>query len=156
MNKSTLILDIRDYNEINEKHLNNNFNVLYIPANMIKYNVSFLLKVFEKYDEVKIMCRSRHRSKIIKNKYFKNYDKVQVNKVQFKDLEEDIIKTNGLHMNFTRKIQLIIGIIILLLFLLTYYYKKAIYGFLLLGLMLLFVSLTGYCFLSKLLVSNDY
>lgn len=157
-NSKTLFLDIRNHDEIDKKHFNSDINVLYMPANMVKYNIPFLLNEFEKYNDIKIICQSGNRSKKIKDKYFKNENKIQISSVQFNDIDKDkdVVISNEIHMNLTRKIQLISGTMILLLFLITYFYKKAIYGYLLLGVMMLYVSLSGNCFMSSYLTSNEY
>jgi rhodanese-related sulfurtransferase len=157
---TTLFLDIRNYDEIDKKHFdpkkNTNMDILYMPANIIKYNIPYLLKNFEKYDNIKIICQSGNRSNIIKEKYFKDNKNVLVNDVHFKDIHDNVIISNGIYMNLTRKIQLIVGTIVLLLFILTYFYKYAFIGYLLLGLMMLYVAISGNCFMSSLLTKNEY
>jgi len=73
-----------------------------------------------------------------------------------KDIQDNVIISNGIHMNLTRKNQLIVGTIVLLLFILTYFYKYAIIGYLLLGLMMLYIAISGNCFMSSFLTKNEY
>lgn len=159
---STLILDIRNHNEIDKKRFtdeklhSNNETILYLPANMIKYNLVFLKREFMKYQTIKLICNSGNRSRLIKNKYFQDNSYIVVNKDQFKDISKDVVISKGLHMNLVRKVQLIAGSLILFFFLITLGVSDFIYSYLLLGLMMLYVSLSGNCFMSSFLTKNDF
>jgi hypothetical protein len=60
VSNNNLLLDIRNQDEIDSITYNNNNNnkyntykmVLYIPSNIIKYNLDFLFEHFKKYDNI--------------------------------------------------------------------------------------------------------
>ncbi len=177
-----LLLDIRNHDEIdsikynidyvedeqiedeeNDKLQNNEkkdieriTEILYIPSTSIKYNINFLNLHFQKYKMVYIICQSGNRSKIIKEKYFNDDKHIIVNDIHFDKLNNDqIIKTSGIHMSITRKIQVISGSIILFIFALSYKYSVAIYIYILLGLFMLYVGISGNCFMSSILTRKS-
>jgi len=59
-------------------------------------------------------------------------------------------------MSITRKIQVISGSIILFIFALSFKYSIAIYIYILLGLFMLYVGISGNCFMSSILTKNDF
>lgn len=158
---NNLLLDIRNQDEIDSIKYNNNNNntyktVLYIPSNIIKYNLDFLFEYFKQYDNVYIICRSGTRSKKIKDKYFMKNDNVLVNPKHFDTLEHEYIqKSPGFHLSLVRKIQIISGSIIVLLFTLLFFHDNVKYMFLLFGLVMIYVGISGNCFMASILTKND-
>lgn len=154
-NPDTLLLDVRNQDEIDtiKYKEDGTMDVLYMPANVIKYNVEFLRDYFQKYKQVFIICQSGNRSQIIKNKYFSDDAHVMVNSIHFNKLDGE--QTPGIHMSLTRKIQIISGSIILLIFLLMLFYKNAVYAYVGLGLFMLYVGISGNCFMSSILTKGD-
>ena len=151
------MLDIRNQDEIDSIKYNNNTykNILYIPSNIIKYNLDFLFEHFKEYDNVHIICRSGTRSKKIKDKYFMKNDNVAVNSKHFDTLENEYIqKSPGLHLSLVRKIQIISGSIILVLFGLLFFHNVK-YALLLFGLVMIYVGVSGNCFMASILTKND-
>jgi hypothetical protein len=130
--------------------------VLYIPSNIIKYNLDFLRDHFKEYDDIYIICKSGTRSKKVKDKYFAQNENVHVNDKHFLDLDDaSVIKSSEWHLSITRKIQIISGSIILFLFALLLYYKNVKYMFLVFGLVMLYVGISGNCFMAALLIKDD-
>jgi rhodanese-related sulfurtransferase len=154
-NHTTLLLDVRNHDEVDTIKYKDGgtSDVLYMPANIIKYNLEFLHEYFQKYKQVYIICQSGNRSKIIKNKYFSNDEHVMINSLHFNKLDGE--RTPGIHMSLTRKIQIISGTIILLIFLLSLFYNNAVYAYIGLGLFMLYVGISGNCFMSSILTKGD-
>jgi rhodanese-related sulfurtransferase len=151
-----LFIDIRNYDEVASKRLVTRDDVLYIPMNMIKFNLDYLKKVIPSYENVYIMCRSGQRSKIIKDKYFLDYDNVKVSPKQINTLSEnESIVSSSSFFSLTRKIQIIAGTLILGLFILYHYSEKAIYCYLALGLFMVYVGISGNCFMSSILTKGE-
>jgi len=155
-----LLLDIRNHDEIDtiKYNLTNNIitDILYIPSNIIKYNIEFLNEHFTKYNKIYIICKSGSRSKSIKEKYFSQNPDILVNPQHFNNLDDKyILHTPGLYLSITRKIQIISGSIILLLFLLLLYYENVKYIFPLFALFMIYVGVSGNCFMSSILTKND-
>lgn len=155
-----LLLDVRNYDEIDAIRYNDvdgNFeNILYMPSNMIKYNLDFLQEYFENYDNVYIICKSGNRSQKIKDAYFREDDRVMVNSVHFNTLEDEYtIRSPGLHLSLTRKIQMISGSIVLFIFLLSLLYPDVKYMFVVFGILMLYVGISGNCFMSAILTNGD-
>jgi rhodanese-related sulfurtransferase len=160
VSNNNLLLDIRNHDEIDSVKYNNNKKtyktVLYIPSNIIKYNLEFLFEYFKQYDNVYIICRSGTRSKKIKDKYFMEYDNVFVNSKHFDTLENEYTqKSPGLHLSLARKIQIISGSIILVLFSLLFFHNNVKYIFLLFGFIMIYVGISGNCFMASILTKND-
>lgn len=155
-----LLLDVRNQDEIDTVKYNNangNFtNILYMPANIIKFNLFFLHEYFEKYDNVYIICKSGNRSEKIKDMYFRDDEKISINPTHFNTIqEEQVVRSSGIHISLTRKIQIISGSIILLILLVAQFYSDAIYMFLFFGTLMLYVGISGNCFMSSVLTSGD-
>lgn len=157
---TNLLLDIRNQDEIDSVKYNNSNHVykqvLYIPSNIIKYNLEFLFEYFKQYDNVHIICRSGSRSKKIKEKYFMKQDNIFVNSKHFDTLENEYIqKSPGIHLSLVRKIQIISGSIILVLFALLFFHNNVKYMFGLFGLVMIYVGVSGNCFMAAILSKND-
>ncbi len=155
-----LLLDVRNQDEIDAIKYNINDGkyktIFYMPSNIIKYNLDFLLNYFKEYDNVYIICKSGARSKKIKDKYFANSKNVYVNSKHFNTLGTELtIQSPGLHLSITRKIQIISGSIILFLFTLLLFYDNVKYIYLFLGLIMLYVGISGNCFMSSILTKDD-
>lgn len=161
MNESVdLLLDVRNPDEIDAVKYNNDNgsfdDILYMPANIIKYNLDFLREYFEQYDNVYIICKSGNRSQKIKDAYFADDEKISINSTHFNNIsDEQVIRSSGLHMSLTRKIQIISGSIILLILLLSLFYEDAKYMFFIFGILMLYVGISGNCFMSSILTSGD-
>ena len=161
-NTHRLLVDVRNQDEIDSVKYNihepsNRYkDILYMPSNIIQYNRDLLLDFFKQYDSIDIICKSGTRSKKIKEKYFKENEKVQIAPFHFNTLGGDfVIKSTGLHLSVTRKIQIISGSIILFLFVLLFFHDKVKYLFLAFGCLMLYVGISGNCFMSPLLSKND-
>jgi hypothetical protein len=157
---NNLLLDIRNQDEIDTVKYNDSNHtyktVLYIPSNIIKYNLEFLFEYFKQYDNVHIICRSGSRSKKIKDKYFMKQDNVFVNSKHFDTLENEYIqKSPGIHLSLVRKIQIISGSIILILFALLFFHNNVKYMFAVFGLVMIYVGVSGNCFMAAILSKND-
>ena len=84
-----LFIDIRKSDEVYSKHFDQSkeYSFYNIPMNMIRFNAENIIQHLEYVDEIYIVCQSAARSNFIKNKYFKNYDKIKVNnRLQFAHL----------------------------------------------------------------------
>jgi hypothetical protein len=157
---NNLLLDVRNKDEIDSLRFNNNNNeyrnILYIPSNLIKYNIDFLDEHFKEYANVHIICKSGARSKKIKDKYFRQNDTVHVNSKHFEALDlSSTYKSSEIHLSITRKIQIISGSIIILLFGLLLFYNNVKYAFLLFGIVMIYVGISGNCFMSSILSKDD-
>lgn len=162
VSNTNLLLDIRNQDEIDSVKYNNHNSiqtyktVLYIPSNIIKYNLGFLFEYFKQYDNVHIICRSGSRSKKIKDKYFMKHENVLVNSKHFDTLEPEYIqKTPGIHLSLVRKIQIISGSIIVVLFALLFFHNNVKYMFAVFGLVMIYVGVSGNCFMASILSKND-
>lgn len=171
-----LFIDIRKSDEVYAKHFDysKDYKLYTIPMNMIRFNTKNIINHLKYIDEIYIICNSGKRANFIKNKYFKENDKIIVNKdLQFKNFTKGINKiklnydsielnviVNGYNFySIMRLIQTIIGSLILLLGGYTIYeinkYKKInkipLIVLLLIGSMALINGLTSTCTLSEIL-----
>lgn len=158
--QNCLLLDIREYHEVKYQQINNeHFHyklILYIPANMIQFNLIFLQKAFKNFDKIYIICNSGSRSKLIKNKYFKNNKQVIINKFQFNELDKKyIITSHKKILSTTNKIQILSGIIIIIIFLLSFLYKYSKFILIIYALYMIYVGYSNKCFLSKFLLHSQ-
>lgn len=159
--KNSLLLDIREYHEVKYQQINNDhFHyklILYIPANMIQFNLIFLQKAFKNFDKIYIICNSGSRSKLIKNKYFKNNKQVIINPFQFNKLDKKYTITSPKKiLSSTNKIQIISGIIIIIIFILSLIYSYVKFIFLIYALFMIYVGLYNKCFLSSILNKSQF
>jgi hypothetical protein len=84
-----LFIDIRKSDEVYSKHFDQSqeYSFYNIPMNMIRFNVQTINNLKE-FDEIYIVCQSSSRSQFIKNKYFKDNEKIKVsNNLQFINLK---------------------------------------------------------------------
>jgi hypothetical protein len=85
-----LFLDIRKSDEVYSLHFDpsQEYSVYNIPMNMIRFNKETMIKHLEYVDEIYIVCQSAKRSQFIKNKYFKDYERIKVHpQLQFSNLK---------------------------------------------------------------------
>ncbi len=127
-----LFIDIRKSDEVYSKHFDQSqeYSFYNIPMNMIRFNTQMIIKNLEEFDEIYIVCQSSSRSQFIKNKYFKDNERIKVSKnLQFINLKHglnnvllnentnmtiNIIGSNSFNFyNVMRIIQTIMGIIML-------------------------------------------
>jgi hypothetical protein len=175
-----LVLDIRKSDELHQKHIvsTNDYDVLNIPMEVIRFNVGYLLELLSNYNIMYIMCRTGKRSKFIKDKYFNNNTNVIIssnlnssvldygkNRVKLENITVTLMVEGkpGFNLyNMTRIVQLILGTTILLCSGFIFYKLKAgkcqisLIPFLVLwvfGLNSVYSSLFNYCGLSKLLMN---
>ena len=97
-----LLIDIRKSDEVYSKHLlpGHNYKHYNIPMNMIQFNVDNIKNHLKYIDEIYIICHSGKRASFIKNKYFKDNDKIKVDyNLQFKNFNKGInnIKLRTVH-----------------------------------------------------------
>ena len=84
-----LFIDIRKSDEVYAKHFDQSkeYSFYNIPMNMIRFNAQTIIKHLEYVDEIYIVCQSSSRSQFIKDKYFKEYERIKVSKnLQFANL----------------------------------------------------------------------
>jgi rhodanese-related sulfurtransferase len=179
-----LFIDIRKSDEVYAKHFDQSeeYSFYNIPMNMIRFNAQTIIEHLEYVDEIYIVCQSANRSQFIKDKYFRQYDKIKVSdKLQFSNLqyglnnvslhENDDIRINIVGSNsfnfysVMRIIQTIVGIVMISIA--AYIYIQLRQGNLLrkfnilplvilvlFGAMVLYNGLTSTCSISVLL--QDY
>lgn len=128
--KKYLFIDIRKSDEVYKKRFDNSkdYSFYNIPMNMIRFNIKNIISHLDYYTEIYIICQSGNRSSFIKDKYFKEYEKIKVNnEFQFynlnygnnkilldNDLNINIIGNNSFNLyNDMRIIQIIMGTIML-------------------------------------------
>ena len=127
-----LFIDIRKSDEVYSKRFGESYEYTNynIPMNMIRFNVQTIIKHLEYIDEIYIVCETGRRSNFIKNKYFKEYERIKVNEnLQFsklnhglnkvsineKEMKIEIVGSNGFnYYNVMRIIQTIMGLIMVL------------------------------------------
>ena len=171
MNSKYILVDIRKSDEVFSKHFDGKkmTNFYNIPMNTIRFNVEGLESHLQYVEKIFIVCQSGARSQFIKDKYFKDNDKVIVDKaLQFKNLnakgENTITLSNGEKMtvfvngsfafnlyNLTRIIQLMLGSIIIMCSTLLWNNCSSKYPLivlLLFGCMAVFNAITNTCTLS--------
>ena len=174
---SYLFIDIRKSDEVLTKRFgeSEDYEVYNIPMNMIRFNAKTIVDHLDYFDEIYIVCRSARRSQFIKDKYFKDIEKIKVNKdLQFKNLEfgesniilngkeikMNIVGTNKFNLyNMMRIIQIILGSLIVILGGYTLYEisncknkklnKIPLIILLLFGLMALYNGITSTCTISQ-------
>ena len=157
-NTFRLLVDLRNPDEVASRRYNlhepsNPYkHILYIPSNLIQYNVDGLLDYFKSYTTVDLICQSGKRSQPIKEKYFKHHENVHVKSIHFNTVEDAyVLKSNETHLSMPQKIQILSGSMILLLFVLLFFHDKVKYLFLAFGSMMLYVGLSGNCFMTPIL-----
>ncbi len=178
-----LFIDIRKSDEVYSKHFDQSqeYSFYNIPMNMIRFNAQTIIQHLEYVDEIYIVCQSAKRSQFIKDKYFKDYDKIKVNQdLQFSNLKHglnhvsitgtdmkiNIVGSNSFNFyNVMRIIQTLLGIIMISIGIYLYLQLKNAnvlkkinllpLGILVVvGSMALYNGLTSTCTLSRLL--EDY
>ena len=179
-----LFIYIRKSDEAYTKHFDQSseYSFYNIPMNMIRFNVQTIVNHLEYVDEIYIVCQTATRSRFIKNKYFKNYDRIRVHeKLQFSNLdygsnhvslkentqmEINIVGSNAFNFyNVMRILQTVLGTIMLSVGIYVYarintenLSKKInivpVVVLVLFGIMALFNGLTSTCSLSTVL--QDY
>jgi hypothetical protein len=132
-----LMLDIRSHDELAthrfslEKIRKSNVidvDILNIPVENIKYNVDYINKLSNEYEQVRIVCRYNVRASFIKNKYFENNQKIIINpdghfgQDDFDKNLEFTIKSSDKHYNSTQRLQFIFSFVILIVVFLAYKY----------------------------------
>ena len=77
-----LFIDIRKSDEVYSKHFDQSqeYSFYNIPMNMIRFNAQTIINHLEYVDEIYIVCQSSNRSQFIKEKYFKEHNRIIVNK----------------------------------------------------------------------------
>ena len=127
-----LFIDIRKSDEVYAKHFDQSkeYSFYNIPMNMIRFNAQAIINHLEYVDEIYIICETSNRSQFIKNKYFKDYNRIKVSKnLQFSNLKYglnnvslnentsmiiNIVGSNSFNFyNVMRIIQTIMGIIMI-------------------------------------------
>jgi hypothetical protein len=85
-----LFIDIRKSDEVYSKHFDQSqeYSFYNIPMNMIRFNAQTIINNLKDFDEIYIVCQSSSRSQFIKNKYFKDNERIKVNNnLQFINLK---------------------------------------------------------------------
>ena len=127
-----MFIDIRKSDEVYSRHFDQSheYSFYNIPMNMIRFNAKTIINHLEYFDHIYIVCESANRSTFIKNKYFKNQNRIKVSEnLQFSNLkyglnhvslnEKTDIKINIVGSNsfnfysVMRIIQTIMGIVML-------------------------------------------
>jgi rhodanese-related sulfurtransferase len=171
-----LFIDIRKSDEVYSKRFDqsNHYGFYNIPMNMIRFNQQNIIDHLDYVNEIYIVCQSAKRSQFIKNKYFKDYNNIKVNKqLQFSKLKHgmnellnipiNIIGSNSFnYYSVMRIIQTMMGILILTIGMYTYLQLKQknlikkinvipLIILILFGVMALYNGLTSTCSISILL-----
>ena len=84
-----LFIDIRKSDEVYARHFDQSpeYSFYNIPMNMIRFNAQTIIKHLEYVDEIYIVCHSSSRSQFIKDKYFKDHNRIKVSQtLQFSNL----------------------------------------------------------------------
>ena len=179
-----LFIDIRKSDEVYAKHFDQSqeYSFYNIPMNMIRFNAQTIINHLEYFDEIYIVCQTSNRSQFIKDKYFKDYNKIKVsqklqfsnlnygsNNVSFNENTNMIINISGSNSfnfyNVMRIFQTIIGIIMISVGVYTYIQLQKynllkkfnflpLFVLMLFGIMALYNGLTSTCSISILL--EDY
>ena len=180
-----LFIDIRKSDEVYSKHFDQSkeYNFYNIPMNMIRFNAQTIINHLEYIDEIYIVCETGKRSQFIKNKYFKDYERIKVSKnLQFSNLKYglnniflnensnsvriNIAGSNSFNFyNVMRIIQTIMGTIMILVGIYIYLQLRIqnllkkinitpLIILILFGIMAIYNGLTSTCILSILL--KDY
>jgi hypothetical protein len=178
-----LFIDIRKSDEVYDRHFDQSqeYSFYNIPMNMIRFNAVTITQHLNYVDEIYIVCQSAKRSQFIKNKYFKDYQKIKVSPtLQFSnlkygvnhvsigdtDMKINIVGSNSFNFyNVMRIIQTIMGIIMLSVGIYMYIQLKKVnvlkkinilplIVLVLFGSMALYNGLTSTCSISTLL--EDY
>jgi hypothetical protein len=179
-----LFIDIRKSDEVYSKHFDQSqeYSFYNIPMNMIRFNAQMIIKHLEYVDEIYIVCQSSSRSQFIKDKYFKDHERIKVSQnLQFSNLKfglNDVSLNENINMkinivgsnsfnyyNVMRIVQTILGIVMILVGGYTYMklrkedsLKKIntmpLIILIIIGIMALFNGLTSTCTASILL--KDY
>lgn len=90
-----LFIDIRKSDEVYSKRFEQqetqDYTVYTIPMNMVRFNTKNIVQHLQYVNEIYIVCHTTSRSRFIKNKYFKNNDRIKVSdNLQFSKLEHGI------------------------------------------------------------------
>jgi hypothetical protein len=179
-----LFIDIRKSDEVYTKHFDQSpeYSFYNIPMNMIRFNAQTIIKHLEYVDEIYIVCQAANRSQFIKDKYFKDYERIKVSKnLQFvnlnyglnkvvlnenTDMRINIVGSNSFNFyNVMRILQTIMGLIIISVGGYTYMQLRnekllkkinilPLIVLVLFGMMVLYNGLTSTCSISMLL--KDY
>jgi hypothetical protein len=179
-----LFIDIRKSDEVYSKHFDQSeeYSFYNIPMNMIRFNAQTIINHLEYVDEIYIVCQSANRSQFIKDKYFKDHKRINVNKkLQFSNLNYglnnvslnentnmriNIVGSNSFNFyNIMRILQTILGIIMIFVGGYTYMQLRnanllkkinslPLIVLVLFGIMVLYNGLTSTCSISILL--SDY
>lgn len=175
---SYLFVDIRKSDEVMTKRFNESHDYKFynIPMNMIRFNYKTIIDHLNYIDNIYIVCQSSRRSQFIKNKYFKEFENIKVEKkIQFNNFDygRNEIKINNdkiiINVTGTKKfnlysmmriIQIVLGSMILILggvtFIQMFKYKNKVakiplFLLLLFGLMAVYNGLTSTCTISEIL-----
>lgn len=157
---NTLVIDIRNYDEILSKKLNPSIfkNVLYIPSNIMQHNLEMIKTESSKYKNTYIICQSGNRSKKVVDKYFSNTKNIKISPIHINKITNNyLVVSDSITLSLTRKIQIIAGTMILIIGLVTLYFKnyKILFANIFMGIFMLYVGISGNCFLSSILTKND-
>jgi hypothetical protein len=104
-----LFIDIRKSDEVYSKHFDQSkdYSFYNIPMNMIRFNAQTIVNHLEYFDEIYIVCQSANRSQFIKDKYFNQYERINVSKnLQFVNLKHGLNNVS-LNENTTMRINII-------------------------------------------------
>ena len=104
-----LFIDIRKSDEVYTKHFDQSpeYSFYNIPMNMIRFNAQTMIDHLEYVDEIYIVCQSANRSQFIKDKYFKDYERIKVSKkLQFVNLNHGLNKV-ALNENTDMRINIV-------------------------------------------------
>jgi len=181
-----LFIDIRKSDEVYSKRFSQDVKVATteqyftytIPMNMIRFNVTHIIKHLEYIDQIFIVCHSGSRSIFIKDKYFSEYENIKVipqlqfnrltigsNQVKMYDTTNINVEVTGDNQfnlySITRIIQLMLGSLIVILAGYTYkvIYKNTkinslpLFILLLFGVMAVVNGLTSTCTISNIFIN---
>ena len=85
-----IVIDIREEHELKEKQLvSDSLQIINIPMRNVIFNVDYINKLSET-DQIYLVCRSANRSKLVKERHFKDNENVIYGKLE--DIKEASIE----------------------------------------------------------------
>lgn len=149
-----IVIDVREEHELKEKQLkSDSIQIINIPMRSIVFNIDYINKLAES-DKVYLVCRSANRSKLLKERHFKDNENVFYGKLE--DIKDASIEpgTCTIKCGMQQYMQVMFLFILAAGVLINFFTNK--YIFLLFNIMVIFMIvyqlLSKSCFLGKMLM----